>query len=997
MPKQYSCELCKKTFNQKCDYDKHINKKAPCITLKEMQDINQIKEVKMDNKSVLINIFKNCLDILRDNEGLTGDKALRNLSYFLILKLIEPHLGKEIDIDNYGYDFSHIEDDNIEIHKTKLLQIVRFSNLANEKEDNISANMKYLWEDILSKHPSTKNIFLKDKGFDIQRQTTYKNLIIKINTLPETEYDILGDAYEEVIQSIMTGKVLGQFFTPPSVKHMMVKLINPQIYPDGKIDSCCDPTMGTGGFLITYLKNILEQAAVKNIKLDWDFIKTEGLYGKELEPDTYQLAVSNMFITSGQMFDKLERGDSIRVPISRKFDNILANPPFGIKGLKYDDYNSLLKDKYTPIKTDNAVSLFIQAIIYMLKINGKCAVVLPDGQDLFSKSNKTLVTIREYLMKTCDLKEIIYLPSGIFTYTSIKTCVFYFIKKREGDDVLETKINVSKTQKETGRDYKFSKTHQTTTVKFYDYNPYEDVKNLLVEVPIEKIASNSYSLNYAEYMKDEMDEEQYEEGVVVKTLGEVCEFQNGYSFKSTDYEKQNETNIGILQIKSIQNGFIDENKITEYIPVNNKYKLFEIQKGDILIGLTGSFKIGLYNLDNKSYLNQRVGKITAKTCIIQKYIYYWYLCCDIEGEILKIAKGTAQANISTNDISNIKIPIPSLERQQEIVKYLDFIYEKTNKTSNEKIAELKMLNEFCLNNQKIFGENVVKTLGELFKLNGNGKTNSKDITNTGEYPFYKASCNNPSGTHVTYDFDGKEYLLIIKSGGSSSKPISKNYGIGKVFVVNGKCSANIAVFQLLPKTNDNFKYLFYYLKSIQNKIQGLAKYSTNNGNIDMNELMEIQIPVPSLKRQKEIVEYCEANDALIKQLEKDIENNKKQGEEFLREILQSHLEEIETTASVKCETSYEENTESDQEPKEEELKEYETTEEEPQLKTAGVEEHTTLTKEKVEERQVMVAAEIDDLNTRLKKTNKKTEQLKEELKQKKRYSALLMKWKKGLN
>ena len=424
MPKQYSCELCKKTFNQKCDYDKHINKKAPCITLKEMQDINQIKEVKMDNKRVLINIFNNCLDILRDNEGLTGDKALRNMSYFLILKLIEPHLGKEIDIDNYGYDFSNREDELVENHKNKLLQIVRFSNLANEKEDNISANMKYLWEDILSKHPSTKNIFLKDKGFDIQRQSTYKNLINKINTLPETEYDILGDAYEDVIQNIMTGKVLGQFFTPPSVKHMMVKLINPQIYPDGKIDSCCDPTMGTGGFLITYLKNILEQAAVKNIKLDWDFIKDEGLYGKELEPDTYQLAVSNMFITSGQMFDKLDRGDSIRVPISRKFDNILANPPFGIKGLKYDDYNSLLKDKYTPIKTDNAVSLFIQAIIYMLKINGKCAVVLPDGQDLFSKSNKTLVAIREYLMKTCDLKEIIYLPSGIFTYTSIKTCVF---------------------------------------------------------------------------------------------------------------------------------------------------------------------------------------------------------------------------------------------------------------------------------------------------------------------------------------------------------------------------------------------------------------------------------------------------------------------------------------------------------------------------------------------------------------------------------------------
>jgi len=879
MPKQYSCELCKKTFNQKCDYDKHINKKAPCITLKEMQDINQIKEVKMDNKSALINIFKNCLDILRDNEGLTGDKALRNMSYFLILKLIEPHLGKEIDIDNYGCDFSHRD----EKHKTKLLQIVRFSNLANEKEENISTNISYLWEDILSKHPSTKNIFLIDKGFDIQRQSTYKNLINKINTLPETECDILGDAYEEVIQSIMTGKVLGQFFTPPSVKHMMVKLINPQIYPDGKIDSCCDPTMGTGGFLITYLKNILEQAAVKNIKLDWDFIKNEGLYGKELEPDTYQLAVSNMFITSGQMFDKLDRGDSIRVPISRKFDNILANPPFGIKGLKYDDYNSLLKDKYTPIKTDNAVSLFIQAIIYMLKINGKCAVVLPDGQDLFSKSNKTLVAIREYLMKTCDLKEIIYLPSGIFTYTSIKTCVFYFVKKRECDDVLETKINVSKTQKETGRDYKFSKTHQTTNVKFYDYNPYNDVKNLLVEVPIEKIASNSYSLNYAEYMKDEINEEQYEEGVVVKTLGEVCEFQNGYSFKSTDYEKQNETNIGILQIKSIQNGFIDENKITEYIPVNNKYKLFEIQKGDILIGLTGSFKIGLYNLDNKSYLNQRVGKITAKTGIIQKYIYYWYLCCDIEGEILKIAKGTAQANISTNDISNIKIPIPSLERQQEIVKYLDFIYEKANKTSIEKIAELKMLNEFCLSNQKIFGENVVKELGDVFKEVKTGKDVVATERKKGEYPFYGA--NGIIDYVDSYIFDGK-YLLTARTG-----------SLGSLHISNGKfwCSGDVHRMEFVNDTL--LSYTYYYLQTID-----FQKFRTGSAHpkLSGSSLKSIKIPIPPLERQREIVEYCEYNDTLIKQLEKEIENNKKQAQQFITGIVKAQVqtEEQSDTSSV---------------------------------------------------------------------------------------------------
>jgi type I restriction enzyme M protein len=663
-PKSYSCELCKKVFTQKCDYTRHKIKKAPCISLEEMEQIAKAKQASIDSKSLLISTFKSCLNILRDGgEGITGEKAFKNLSYLLVLKIIEPYIGNEINIDDCQYDCCDLD-------KDKLLTLVYFSKLSSEKADNIPDLLKHLWDFILSVNPTTKNIFMKDKGFDIRYQATYKKLFNKLNSIDfsQFDYDIMGNAYEELFQDVWTGKVLGQFFTPPKVKDMMVNLINPQIKPDGTIETCCDPTMGTGGFLKTYLFHILEQAKVKAIEPNWDFITTQGLYGKELEVDTYKYAVSNMLISSGHMFQKLGLGDSIREPISEKFDNVLANPPFGIKGLKYDDFDSSLKNEYIPIKTDNAISLFIQAIIYMLKINGKAAVVLPDGQDLFSKTNKTLVAVREYLMKTCDLKEIIYLPAGIFTYTSIKTCVFYFVKKREGTDVLKTNIKSSKTKKEN-REYDFSKTHQTSKVAFYDFNPYEGqgegVKHLLVEVPIDKLISNSYSLNYAEYMKDESVEEKYQEGVLLKTLG------------------------------------------------------------------------------------------------------------------------------------------------------------------------------------------------ELFKLNGNGKTNSKDITNTGEYPFYKASCNNPSGTHNTFDFDGNEYLLIVKSGGSSSKPISDNYGIGKVFSVYGKCAANIAVFQLLPKTNDNFIYLYYYLKSIQNKIQELAKYCTNNGNIDMKELMELKIPIPSLEKQKTIVAYLD--------------------------------------------------------------------------------------------------------------------------------------------
>jgi len=144
----------------------------------ELTEANEesINILQSSTKAKLINIFKNCLNILRDNEGLIGEKALRTLSYLFILKLIEPHFGNEIDIDNFEYDFSDYLDEIAEQTKKNLLRFSRFSNLAVESEDNILSIVNHLWEKILSVHPSTNKIFLKGKGFDIKYSSTFKIL-----------------------------------------------------------------------------------------------------------------------------------------------------------------------------------------------------------------------------------------------------------------------------------------------------------------------------------------------------------------------------------------------------------------------------------------------------------------------------------------------------------------------------------------------------------------------------------------------------------------------------------------------------------------------------------------------------------------------------------------------------------------------------------------------------------------------------------------------------
>jgi restriction endonuclease S subunit len=562
-----------------------------------------------------------------------------------------------------------------------------------------------------------------------------------------------------------------------------------------------------------------------------------------------------MLISTGHMFEQLDRGDSIREPITQKFDIILSNPPFGIKGLKYDDFNYGLKEQYVPIKTDNAVSLFIQAIIFMLKIGGKCAIVLPDGQDLFSKTNTTLIAIREYLMKTCDLKEIYYLPSGIFEHTTIKTCIFYFVKRREGSNVLRIK-----TQKKSKKEYEFSKTLITKNVLFYDYNPYENVKNLLAEVPIEKIVSNSYSLNYAEYLRDEAEEEQYEDGIVVKKLGEVCDFKNGTNITK---EKLLEGDYPVVGGGKTPLGFHNE---------------YNVDENTILISKDGAYA-GFVSKYNKKVFVSNHGIYIAKinVNIVKDYLYY-YLKLVLQDKLYSLQTGTAQPGINKEHIANLKIPIPPIERQQEIVKYLDFIYEKSIKTSNEKIAELKQLNEFCLNNQKIFGENVVKTLGEVCeKLNKRGKHSTKDHIDNGNFNLFSSSINE---VYKLNTFDYSELCCIINSTNASGNAIV-NLGI------NFSVTSDTFVFK---STNDiTTKYIQLFLT---NNIQLVKEqfHGANHKHPTWNGLSTIKIPIPSLERQKEIIAYCEFNDMLIQQLEKEIENNKKQAQQFIDCILKSQFQ-----------------------------------------------------------------------------------------------------------
>ena len=190
---------------------------------------------------------------------------------------------------------------------------------------------------------------------------------------------------------------------------------------------------------------------------------------------------------------------------------------------------------------------------------------------------------------------------------------------------------------------------------------------------------------------------------------------------------------------------------------------------------------------------------------------------------------------------------------------------ETNKASTSKIADLKRLNEFCLLQQKRFGENEVKTLGEVCKVS-QGTYLKPDMKIEGEYPVY-------GGGNISYyinQYNREDEIIVSKDGVSSD---CVRYEKNKFFLNHHGWTLNCDE-QIIKK------YMFYYLHSIQPELLSIAKGTAQLG-INQENFYKLKIPIPSLERQQEIVDYCEKNDTLIQQLEQEIERNQEMAKQFM--------------------------------------------------------------------------------------------------------------------
>ena len=160
------------------------------------------------------------------------------------------------------------------------------------------------------------------------------------------------------------------------------------------------------------------------------------------------------------------------------------------------------------------------------------------------------------------------------------------------------------------------------------------------------------------------------QGWEIKKLGQVCDFQNGFAFKSNTYK---ETGLPILRITNIQNQSLEINELVYFDAKDYKenFDRFKVVKDDLVVAMSGATtgKLGINTTDTVFYLNQRVGKFIPKKEILKPFLYY-FLSTKVE-ESLRIAAGAAQPNLSTEQINNFEIPLPPFPEQQRIVAILD--------------------------------------------------------------------------------------------------------------------------------------------------------------------------------------------------------------------------------------------------------------------------------------------------------------------------------------
>jgi len=306
--------------------------------------------------------------------------------------------------------------------------------------------------------------------------------------------DLLGAAYEYLIKYFAdsAGKKAGEFYTPADVVRTMVELVEPQAGM-----SIYDPTVGSGGMLIQSRDYITECGGDP---------RDLSLFGQDNIGTTWSICKMNMLL-HGISHADIRQEDTIRRPQHkdekgelRRYDRVLANPPFSQNYIKKDIEYPGRFAVWLPEKGKKADLMFVQHMLATLKANGKMATVMPHGV-LFRGGEER--EARRHFIEHGWLEAVIGLPAGLFYGTGIPACLLVMNKKDAQARKHVVFINADRDYRE-GKAQNFLRPEDISRIvhacRTLTSGSAEEIPGYARRVPVSEIEGEDFNCNIRRYV-----------------------------------------------------------------------------------------------------------------------------------------------------------------------------------------------------------------------------------------------------------------------------------------------------------------------------------------------------------------------------------------------------------------------------------------------------------------------------------------------------------------
>lgn len=449
----------------------------------------------------ITNFVKRIQDVMRNDAGINGDaQRIEQIVWILFLKIYDSkEEAWELYDDNYRSiipeglkwrDWAVDEKDGEALTGDALLDFVNnklFPVLKNlEIDDETPMNqviVKYAFEDA--------NNYQKDGV--LLRQVI--NIIDEIDFTEYKERHEFGAIYESFLKDLQSAGNAGEFYTPRAVTDFMVKVIKP-VLGERIGDFAC----GTGGFLTSAL-NVLDKQVGNS--LENREIYNNSVYGVEKKAMPHILCITNMLLHDIDN-PNIIHGNTLETDYKEyrkmeQFDVVLMNPPYG-----GNEKDSVKVNFPADLRSSETADLFMNIIMFRLKKNGRCGIIIPDGF-LFGTDNAK-VNIKKKLFSEFNVHTIVRLPHSVFApYTSIRTNIMFFDNTESANETWFYRLDMPEGYKNFSKTRPMKLEHFESVLSWWDNREEIEVDGFskVKKYTISDIETRGYNIDLCGFPNEE--------------------------------------------------------------------------------------------------------------------------------------------------------------------------------------------------------------------------------------------------------------------------------------------------------------------------------------------------------------------------------------------------------------------------------------------------------------------------------------------------------------